>query len=158
MKRVLKIFIIGLYAFIVASAPALAGWEDTFLLDYAEKGLNAAVINALAEGVAPSDIIVTGMAIEDMDGKVLTAAICDAGIAVPAMQKSLPVLKITQETAIAICEEISLTNRFPGSQYSSASKRTNYDGSSNIIPPPPPPPVPPRPPEPVQPASGHTFN
>ena len=155
MKKNIKTVDLLILIFFLTVSTALANWQETFLTDYTDKGLNIAVINALAEGIAPKDIIIRAMAIENMDGKELTAAVCDAGVAVQEMQESLPVLGINQETAIAICEEISAANRFPGSQYSSASKRTNYDGTETAVIPPTP--VPPTPPAPPRPASGNTF-
>jgi hypothetical protein len=154
MKKKAKIITSVLFTVVFTASIAWAGWEKTFVSDYSENGLNVAVSNALAAGIAPKAIVVQGMTIKDMDAEKLTAALCDAGIAVQEMLESLSVLKIDRQTAIAICEDISQTNKFPGSSYSSAAKRTNYDGSGNIIHPP----INPRPPQPVQPASGHTFN
>ncbi len=154
MKILLNIISLVVFTMLFTGSTAQANWKDSFVEDYAKVGLNNAVIKSLAEGISPEEIIIHGMSIKDMDGEKLTAAVCDAGIAVQEMQTSLAILKITQETAIAICEDISVTNKFPGSSYSSASKRTNYDGSGNIVPPPPPPPIPPSP----RPASGNNFN
>ena len=83
------------------------------------------------------------MAIDGMDSEALVTAMCGAGVPVYTMPNALELLNLNVEKAKNLCEDISATVRFPGSGYSSVSKRTNYDGSGN---------------QPRPPASGHNFN
>jgi len=141
-----------LLAVLLTVSTAIAGWQETFSSNFQEKDLNSAVTNALAQGIAPEEIIKTAMAL-GVDSKTLTEALCGAGVAVYALPESLEILKLNQQTAKDLCQDISATVRFPGSGYSSASKRTNYDGSNNR-------PLPPPDSsgsQPRLPASGHNF-
>jgi len=145
IRKIIKISL-PLFAVVLTTSIALADWQESFLDDYSEKGLNTAVTNTLAAGISPGAIIETAMAIDGMNGEVLAAAVCDGGVPVQDLQDSLHVLEISQRTAITLCAAVQETflpaGSFPGAGYSSVSRKTNYDGSNNT----------------VQPASEHTFN
>ncbi len=154
MKKIMMV----LLALVLTSSIALADWQETFVTDYNESGLNAAVTNALAQGYTPEQIIAVAMAIEGVNGTVLASAMCDGGVPVQAMQNSLDLLGINQQTVMKSCGggqgNISASGAFAGSGYSSAAKGTSQ-GAGNLgstgLPPVVAPPTPP-------PASGSNFN
>jgi lipid II:glycine glycyltransferase (peptidoglycan interpeptide bridge formation enzyme) len=132
----MKIIILTLLAFLFTTSMALADWKESFLNDYTENGLNVALINALALGISPAKITDTAIAIDEIQAEMLVAAMCDAGVPWQDLQDSLPKLGIGRETAMIACN-ISAEDRFSAAGYSSARKKTDYDGGT---------------------ASGHTFN
>ena len=132
----MKKTVLVLLAILLTSSIALADWKDSFLTDYTTSGLNAAVTNALAHGIAPEAIIVTAMAIEGMNGVVLATAMCDGAVSIQALQDSLNVLGISQQVAITSCGgqgNISATGAFPGATYSSANKEIIFSDKSGVI-------------------------
>ena len=144
MKRfpgISLLFITALGLLLTASI-SLASWQQSFLQDYEKQGIDRAVINALARGVDPLEIISQALTIDGLTAERITEAVCNGGVAVQAMDRALELLKIKRQTAVNICENISANLKFPGSDYLSVNKRTNYDGTGNRI----------------RPASGHNFN
>ncbi len=132
----MKKIILALLAFLLTTSMALADWKESFLNDYMENGLNVALINALALGISPAAITDTAIAIDEIQAEMLVAAMCDAGVPWQDLQDSLPKLGIGREAAMIACD-ISAEDRFSGAGYSSARKKTDYDGGT---------------------ASGHNFN
>lgn len=132
----MKNIVFILLAVLLTSSIASAGWKDAFLTDYTTNELNAAVTNALAKGISPMAISEIGMTIDNMDGAVLVAAMCDGGVPVQALQDSLNVLGITQQAAINSCGggqgSIAATSTFQGAAYSSGARGTTYGGNGGV--------------------------
>ena len=130
----MKKIIFVLLAVFLTSSIALADWQETFKDDNLAGGLNVAVKNALAKGISPAAIIEMAMTIDDMSGAVLATAMCNSGVSVQALQGSLNILGINQQTAMKSCGggqgNISAGGAFAGAEYSSAAKGTSQGGNS----------------------------
>ena len=135
----MKTIIFVLFAVLLTTSISLAAWQDTFPDDIAEKGLAATVAADLALGAYPDEIIDIALA-AGVQAEKLVSAICDAGVPLQVLQDSLPILGLGLDAAMIACD-IPTVDRFSGAGYSSASKKTDYDGGT-----------------PVSPASGHNFN
>jgi hypothetical protein len=143
----MKKFIMVLFIVFLTASTALAGWQEDFESDYTANGLDVAVTNALAKGIAPEAIIETAMAM-GVDGKALASAMCDGGVPVQALENSLSALGIPIQAVVKACGggqgNISATGAFPGAAYSTAAKETTTS-------------VPPQNIHPPIPASGNNF-
>lgn len=67
--------IVALFALLFSLSPALAAWEDTFPNLYREKGIDEAVIRALAEGANPDQIIKVALPLENLTQEALIKAL-----------------------------------------------------------------------------------
>ena len=75
MKRVLIAVLLC-----VLATPALADWSETFQASYAEKGLDAAVMEAVEAGTGPGLIVAEAMKIEGLNPQDIVTALYSAGV------------------------------------------------------------------------------
>lgn len=129
-------------AVLLLFSPAFAAWNDTFQTLYQEKGIDEAVINALAEGANPDQIIKTALPLEGLTHELLLKALFCAlahpdSIREAARENSISDAKVDEgyQLALSACarrmEEnlnsaVILEPHFPEMAPTDRTRGTNY--------------------------------
>ena len=99
-----KIILACFLTFSVATA-AMAGWTETFVATYQEKGIDQAVNGALHEGKTPVLIIEEGLKIEGLNPQNLLMALYCAGADGNDIKKAAEAAGISEVLLVAAYEK-----------------------------------------------------
>jgi hypothetical protein len=127
----------------------MAAWQDDFATIYAEKGIDAAVVAALAEGASPEQIIATALPLAGLKKELLLKALFCATAQPNAIQDGAAANGISESTvlegyqlALDKCSRqmdeklnsaLDTTQQYRGNTSSSRqSRKTNYASPSTI--------------------------
>lgn len=99
-----KIILACVLTFSVATV-AMAGWTETFVTTYQEKGIDQAVNGALQEGKTPGSIIEEGLKIEGLNPQNLLMALYCAGADGNDIKKAAETAAISDVLLVAAYEK-----------------------------------------------------